>query len=196
MREKYILKLCLYSERINASDITQFLCMPNNLERIYSNIYRQEYRSSIRYEDVTFMKTYTEKDALKLFTKRIELSQTPFFLDFYQMGQDGESISIARTGKYIFLYMQISSESYERHKKNMRKYCEDLAEENKLFLGHCSRLMLQQGGEISWRRLIYARHNKPDYDLKEETSFLECENILSIEQQYTDEENIIIWKNK
>lgn len=195
MQENHILKLCFYSGEIVANDVVKFLYMLNNLDRIYSNTYRQEYRNSIRYEDITLMKKYKEKEAVKLIKKRFAVSQNPFFLDFYEIGGAGEFISISRTGRYTFLYMQISSKNYAVHQNELQEHCDELLRANKILLGYCSRISIQQEAkDISWRRIIYDRHNKLDYDLAEESSFLEKENILGIEQRYINKSDIIIWK--
>ena len=195
MQENYIFKLCLNAENIVVNDVSKFFCIPTNLERIYSNIYCPEYRSGIRYEDVTFMKKYTEKEALKLLTKRLELSQKPFFLDLYQTGENGESIAIARTGRYIFLYMLMSYVNYEKNKEELQNFCEGLLAEKKLLFAYCSNLLKKQIKGSPWRRLIYARHNKVKYNFNEENIFLKRENLLSIEYQYIDVENLVVWKN-
>lgn len=71
MSDQCIIKICLKSDYDVQKELEKLLSFVQNVDKIYYNFYRQEYRSSQRYEDTTWMGIYTEQTAKSLLKKRL-----------------------------------------------------------------------------------------------------------------------------
>lgn len=164
------------------------LSFVRNVDRIYYNFYRSEYRSSQRYEDPTWMENYTKPAALKFLKKRLR-GAFPFFLDIYgtRISREREAFTLVRLGKYMFLYVILCKENFIIHKEILFFILESLIAKDVMLMGYCSDLAdfwwSEQKSNIEntvWyqrRRWLYSAHNTKDYSLKNEKILLLSDEI-------------------
>lgn len=158
-----------------------------DIEYVYYNIYRSDYRAGVRYEDTTLAMRCSEGIAHKLLKKRLK-GDFPFFLNIH--GAEKEDFSLARTGEYSYLYVAITKHNFVRIWKDIILHIDCLFECNKILFGYCGDLKyitknLNLNNIDEWRHRIFAKHNTVDYDVINEKKLLR-------EDDYFD---YICWKN-
>lgn len=182
---QYMLKICLKSDKIILELLRILLSFLQNVDRIYYNIYKKEYRSSIRYETITEMQYYSKAEALKVLKKRLE-GQYPFFLDIYGIGEKKEAFTLARTGEFTFLYMILCEDNFEDRKEALFFILEELIATDTMIMGSCSDIadlkMKNNTGRLlsNWqlqRRKLYAKYNVLNYDLTNERNLINSDTI-------------------
>ena len=189
MSDQCIIKICLKSDYDVQKELEKLLSFVQNVDKIYYNFYRQEYRSSQRYEDTTWMGIYTEQTAKSLLKKRLR-GTFPFFLDVYgtQAGTIREAFTLARIGKTMFLYLILCKENFIIRREAIFLMVEYLIAENVMLIGYCSDLAdfwwNEQAGVLessAWRqrrRRIYAFYNTVDYSLEDEKRLFWGDEVL------------------
>lgn len=187
MSQQCILKICLKSDKVILEPFKILLSFVQKVDRIYYNIYKKEYRSGVRYENITEMQPYSREVALKILKKRLK-GNFPFFLDIYGVEEEKEkeAFTLARTGEFTFLYIILSEENFVERRELLFFILEKLITADIMIMGSCSDIAdgIEIGEEqnvlSNWqwqRRKIYAKYNNPNYDLTIERTLLNCDTI-------------------
>ncbi len=191
MENQYLLKLCMQSKSNMLEYLKSILMKVKAVDRVYYNIYRDEYRSSARFEDKTYMIPYKEDIAVKYLKKRLQ-GNFPFFFDVYGVHEKRESFTLVRTGRYTFLYVILENDNFKEQQKELFHLIDAMIWEDIVISGYCSCIEDANAWDYAvyakakalfhsaWqanRRLIYERYNTQDYDMKDESKRLQEELI-------------------
>jgi len=187
MSNQYIVKVCINSNNNVQKELEILLSLARNVDRIYYNFYKPEYRSGQRYEEPTWMENYTKQAAVKFLKKRLR-GNSPFFLDIYgtKKFQEQEAFTLVRLGEYMLLYIILCKDNFVIQKKLLFSIIEDLIAKNILLMGYCSDLadfwwnVKSDPENFAWdqrRRWLYSAYNTTDYSLEDEKALLLSDEI-------------------